>query len=86
MPGQPRPKTKNELDQGIDRASRVVSQLLALARTDGGDPAVVTDKSDVDLNFLVSDVASELIESLAQAAVVGVCLSCRKWPIPMAPA
>lgn len=49
------------LDQGIDRATRVVSQLLALARTDADDPAVVRIRGQVDMNFLASDVVSELI-------------------------
>jgi two-component system sensor histidine kinase TctE len=53
----------SELDQGIDRASRVVSQLLALARTDGGDPAIVRMKIGVDMNCLVSDVVSDLIRT-----------------------
>ncbi len=50
-----------ELDRGIDRASRMVTQLLALARTDSGNPTALAN-TRVDLNFLVSDVASELIE------------------------
>lgn len=53
----------SELDQGIDRASRLVSQLLALARTDAsGEPSLAAAKTRLDLNFLVSDVVSELIE------------------------
>lgn len=52
----------SELDRGIDRASRMVSQLLALARTDAADAAVVREKKPFDLNFLVSDVAANLIE------------------------
>ncbi len=52
----------HELDQGIDRASRIVIQLLALARADGRDNAVSTIKSNLDLNFLTSDVIAELIE------------------------
>ncbi|MBS1954150.1 MAG: sensor histidine kinase [Cyanobacteria bacterium SZAS-4] len=51
----------HELDHGIDRASRMVTQLLALARTDSGNPTAVAN-ARVDLNFLVSDVTSELIE------------------------
>lgn len=47
-----------DLDRGVDRATRMVAQLLALARTDAkGDFAPV----QVDLNFLVSDVVSELV-------------------------
>lgn len=52
----------HELDQGLDRASRMVSQLLALARTDSGEAAVMRTKTRVDLNFLVSDLVAELIE------------------------
>lgn len=51
-----------ELDQGIDRASRMVGQLLTLARTDRGDPLVNRARTDIDLNFLVSDVVAELAE------------------------
>lgn len=50
-----------ELDQGIDRASRIVAQLLALARTDASEPADLTSRNSVDLNFLVSDVVTDLI-------------------------
>lgn len=50
-----------ELDSGIDRASRMVGQMLALARTDGGDQTI-TQKTQLDLNFVVSDVTSELVE------------------------
>ncbi len=50
-----------ELDQGIDRASRIVAQLLALARTDGGESNDLIAKNSVDLNFLVSDVVAELV-------------------------
>jgi two-component system, OmpR family, sensor histidine kinase TctE len=50
-----------ELDSGIDRASRMVGQMLALARTDGGDQTT-TQKTQLDLNFVVSDVTSELVE------------------------
>ena len=52
----------DELDQGIDRASRMVSQLLALARTDSGDLLSQRTKNTLDLNFLVSDVVSELVD------------------------
>lgn len=52
-----------ELDQGIDRASRMVNQLLALARTDVHDSANTGNTQQVDLNFLVSDVVSELVDS-----------------------
>jgi two-component system sensor histidine kinase TctE len=51
-----------ELDQGIDRASRMVSQLLALARADGNEQANAIVKSQIDMNFVVSDVTAELIE------------------------
>ncbi|HIA51376.1 MAG TPA: sensor histidine kinase [Candidatus Melainabacteria bacterium] len=50
-----------EIDTGIDRASRLVGQMLALARTDGGDQNP-SQKTQVDLNFIVSDVTAELIE------------------------
>lgn len=50
-----------ELDTGIDRASRMVAQMLALARTDGTDQNIAT-KTQVDLNFIVSDVTAELVE------------------------
>lgn len=53
----------HELDQGIDRASRLVSQLLALARNDAsGEPGPTGSKSHLDLNFLVSDVVADLVE------------------------
>lgn len=50
-----------ELDSGIDRASRMVGQMLALARTDAGDQTI-TQKTQLDLSFVVSDVTSELVE------------------------
>ena len=50
-----------ELDLGIDRASRMVTQLLALARTDAREQAALP-KIQVDLNFIVSDVTAELVE------------------------
>lgn len=50
----------NELDIGVDRATRMVSQLLALARTDGRESSGSVNV--VDLNFLVSDVVSGLVE------------------------
>lgn len=50
----------SDLDQGIDRASRMVSQLLALARNDA-NPAV-NNRVELDLNFLVSDVVAELVD------------------------
>jgi two-component system, OmpR family, sensor histidine kinase TctE len=56
----------NKLDQGIDRAGRMVAQLLALARIDSGDSAVTKTKSPVDLNLLVSDVVGELVEQALQ--------------------
>lgn len=52
----------NELNQGIDRASRIVTQLLALARTDSADPSIAMLKNQTDLNFVVSDAVAELIE------------------------
>lgn len=52
----------HQLDQGIDRASRMVSQLLALARTDAADESITKSRSRVDLNFLVSDVVADLVE------------------------
>jgi two-component system, OmpR family, sensor histidine kinase TctE len=51
----------HELDHGIDRASRMVAQLLALARADGGDPDIAKAKGQIDLNFLVSDAVAELV-------------------------
>ncbi len=51
-----------ELDQGIDRASRMVNQLLALARTDVGERNKLALATQLDLNFLVSDVVSELVD------------------------
>lgn len=56
----------SELDQGVDRACRMVSQLLALARTEGEDSEVRTSKRQLDLNFVVSDVVSELVERAVQ--------------------
>ncbi len=50
-----------EIDTGIDRASRLVGQMLALARTDGSDQST-SQKSQIDLNFIVSDVTAELVE------------------------
>ncbi len=52
-----------EIDQGIDRSSRIVSQLLALARTDGENSAITRVKSYIDLNFLVSEIVSELVDN-----------------------
>lgn len=51
-----------EVDQGIDRATRMVTQLLALARADGNEQTNFSSKSQIDLNFVVSDVTAELIE------------------------
>lgn len=51
----------SELDLGIDRSCRMVGQLLALARTDGGEQDIIP-KQRVDLNFIVSDVTSELVK------------------------
>ena len=50
-----------EIDTGIDRASRLVGQMLALARTNGNDQNA-SQKSQIDLNFIVSDVTAELVE------------------------
>lgn len=50
-----------EIDTGIDRASRLVGQMLALARTNGSDQNA-SQKSQIDLNFIVSDVTAELVE------------------------
>lgn len=50
-----------ELDIGIDRASRMVSQLLVLARTDAAEQSIIS-KVQLDLNFIVSDVTTELID------------------------
>jgi two-component system sensor histidine kinase TctE len=68
-----------ELDSGIDRASRIVTQLLALARTDGVEPNGKQTKSMVDLNFVVSEVTSELID---QAIRKGLELTCNLSPTP----
>ena len=51
-----------EVDQGLDRATRMVTQLLALARADGNEQAKFPVHSQIDLNFVVSDVTAELIE------------------------
>lgn len=62
-----------ELDSGVDRASRMVSQLLALARADGQVPSSDMDaKGIIDLNFLVSDAVSDLVE---QAVLKGILLT-----------
>lgn len=58
----------SELDSGIDRSSRIVGQLLALARTDGGDQDIMT-KVKVDLSFIVSDVTAELIDQAVRKDV-----------------
>lgn len=50
-----------EIDTGIDRASRLVGQMLALARTDNSDQNT-SQKTQVDLNFVASDVTAELVE------------------------
>lgn len=55
-----------EVDQGIDRASRMVAQLLALARADGVDTGKNVVRTKVDLNFIVSDVTAELIEQVVR--------------------
>lgn len=57
-------KIVREVDHGVDRASRMVSQLLALARTDA-DPSINAMKK-LDLNFLVSDIVEELINQAIQ--------------------
>ncbi len=51
-----------EVDQGLDRATRMVTQLLALARADGNEQAKSPVLSQIDMNFVVSDVTAELIE------------------------
>jgi len=69
----------SELDSGIDRASRIVTQLLALARTDGVEQNSNRTQSLVDLNFVVSEVTSELID---QAIRKGLDLTCNLSPVP----
>lgn len=64
-----------ELDRGVDRATRMVSQLLALARTDGR--ADNSTSHLIDLNFLVSDVVNDLVQ---QAVMRGVNLSFEAAP------
>ncbi len=62
-----------ELDCGVDRASRMVGQLLALARADGQVPSFKIDtKGLIDLNFLVSDAVTDLVE---QAVLKGILLT-----------
>lgn len=51
-----------ELDQGVDRASRMVNQLLALARSDAGESSRKTKKDHIDLNVIASDVADQLAD------------------------
>jgi two-component system sensor histidine kinase TctE len=58
-----------ELDHGIDRASRIVGQLLALARAEGGDSGAARTKTAVDVNFLVSDVVAELADQAMGKAI-----------------
>ncbi len=58
----------SELDSGIDRSSRIVGQLLALARTDGGDQDIMA-KVRVDLSFIVSDVTAELVDQAVRKDV-----------------
>lgn len=58
-----------DLDHGIDRASRMITQLLTLARTDAGDSAIATVKSPVDLNSIVSDLAAEMIDQAIRREV-----------------
>lgn len=50
-----------DLDHGIDRASRMVTQLLALARTDIADSAIAASKYCLDLNTIVSEVVADLV-------------------------
>lgn len=51
-----------DVDAGIDRATRMVTQLLALARTDTADAAMSElHMRPVDLNFLVSDAVAGLV-------------------------
>lgn len=48
-----------ELDSGIDRSTRMVSQLLALARTEIGERPMTRTSTPVNLNDLVQAVLSE---------------------------
>jgi len=52
----------HEMDLGLDRAGRMVSQLLALARTDSGDLSVTGTQTPVDLCALVADEINDLME------------------------
>ncbi len=63
-----------DVDRGVDRATRMVSQLLALARTDAKGETIA---SAVDLNFLVSDVVSELVH---QAVLKNINLTFESSP------
>lgn len=49
-----------QLDSGIDRASRMVNQLLGLARANRSSDLALIDKKDVDLKELIYDVKREL--------------------------
>lgn len=49
-----------QLDSGIDRASRMVNQLLGLARANRSSDLALTDKKEVDLRELIYDVEQEL--------------------------
>lgn len=49
-----------QLDSGIDRASRMVNQLLGLARANRSSDLALIDKKDVDLKELIYDVEREL--------------------------
>lgn len=51
-----------QLDEGIDRASRMVTQLLALARTDAAEAFEAKLRTSIDLNFVVSDVVEALVK------------------------
>lgn len=64
-PGPERELRLQRLEDGVARASRMVAQLLALARVDGADPAV--DAAPVDLAAVCRDAASAAL-GLADAA------------------
>ncbi len=66
----------HEVDQGLDRATRMVTQLLALARADGNEQAKSPVHSQIDMNFVVSDVTAELIEQAVRKDLELVYESC----------
>jgi two-component system sensor histidine kinase TctE len=65
-----------EVDQGLDRATRMVTQLLALARADGNEQAKSPVHTQIDMNFVVSDVTAELIEQAVRKDLELVYESC----------